>query len=104
MTDSVIEEDLTVEGNIVAKDSGVTIKGRISGDVSAKDVIVAPGGHITGKVDGTNVSVSGTISGTVSCEDLTLEQTATVEADVVSGSLSSKKGARLKGKAEVKGT
>lgn len=103
MTNAVIEEDLTIEGDLIATESIVAIRGRIMGDVRAKGIDVKPGGIVEGAVTAETVAISGTLTGSVSCNELSLTETAKVEADLSAKSLSSLKGARVVGKVEIKG-
>ena len=90
MTDSVIEEDLKIEGDLVAKNANIVVKGQIKGDVN-------------GAVTADEAQISGTLKGSVTCSNLSLSDSAQVEADVTAGSLSSQKGAKLVGQVTVKG-
>ena len=103
MPDAVIEEDLTIDGDLIAMESNVAIKGRITGDVRALAVNVQPGGVVKGTVTAERVTISGELTGTVSCTDLALNETAKVEADLTAKTLSSEKGSHLVGKVEIRG-
>ncbi len=103
MPNAVIEEDLTIEGDLIAKESNIAIKGRITGDVQAKAVDVQPGGVVKGSVSAESVTISGELTGTVSCGDLALNETARVSADLSAKTLTSMKGSRVTGKVEIKG-
>jgi cytoskeletal protein CcmA (bactofilin family) len=103
MPDAVIEEDLTIDGDLIAMESNVAIKGRITGDVRALAVNVQPGGVVKGTVTAERVTISGELTGTVSCSDLSLNETARVEADLKAKTLSSQKGSHVVGKVEIRG-
>jgi cytoskeletal protein CcmA (bactofilin family) len=103
MQNAIISEDLTIEGNLTARDSSLTILGRVTGDVSARAIDVQPSGEVTGTLAAETVTIGGRVKGQVTCSDLSLNETARVEADLVTGSLSSRKGATLAGKVQVTG-
>jgi cytoskeletal protein CcmA (bactofilin family) len=103
MHSAIISEDLTIEGDLLAKDSSLTINGKVTGDVTAKSIDVRPEGQVTGTLSAESVVIGGTVKGKVACSDLALEETARVEADLATSSLTSRKGAKLSGRVEVKG-
>lgn len=104
MPDAVIEEDLTIDGDLIAMESNVAIKGRITGDVRALSVDVQPGGIVKGSVSAERVTISGELTGNVSCSDLSLNETAKVEADMTAKTLSSTKGSHVIGRVEIRGS
>lgn len=103
MTSAIISEDLTIEGDLIAGDSSLTISGTVTGDVTARTIDIRPEGRISGTLSADQVNVGGQVSGRVTCADLLLEETARVEADLSVGTLTSRKGATLSGKVEVTG-
>lgn len=103
MQSAIISEDLTIEGDLLAKDSSLTILGTVTGDVSARAIDVQPTGVVTGTLSAETVAIGGKVKGRVNCTDLSLTETARVEADLVAEGLTSRKGATLRGKVEVKG-
>lgn len=103
MQNAVISEDLTIEGDIIARETNLTVNGQITGDVTTKTLDVKPGGTVSGKVTAESATIGGTLKGEVTCDDLTLETTARVEADLRAKALTSSKGAALTGKVEIGG-
>lgn len=103
MPDAVIEEDLTIDGDLIAKESNVAIKGKITGDVKALSVDLQPTGVVTGTVSADRVTISGQLKGSVSCTDLSLNETARVDADMTAKTLSSMKGSHVVGRIEITG-
>lgn len=103
MNSAIISDDLTIEGDLLAGDSSLTISGTVTGDVTARTIDIRPEGNVTGTLSADQVTVGGRVSGRVACGDLLLEETARVEADLSVGSLTSRKGAMLSGKVEVTG-
>ncbi|MGA9436366.1 MAG: polymer-forming cytoskeletal protein, partial [Roseobacter sp.] len=79
MTKSVIEEDLTLDGNLSSKEGGVEVKGKVLGNVTAVSVIIRDKGTIDGALTATSVSIEGRYSGTLKCEDLEVTATSDVK-------------------------
>jgi cytoskeletal protein CcmA (bactofilin family) len=103
MTRSVIEEDLTIEGNVTSKEGEIDVKGKVTGDVDARAVDVHPGGRVDGAISAEAVTIQGAQSGRIKCTELSLVKTADVKADVAARTLVSEKGARLVGKVQITG-
>ena len=103
MQSAIISEDLTIEGDLLAKESSLTILGKVTGDVSARAIDVQPTGEVSGTLSAETVVIGGRVRGRVTCAELSLAETARVEADLVAGALTSRKGATLTGKVEVTG-
>jgi cytoskeletal protein CcmA (bactofilin family) len=103
MQSAIISEDLTIEGDLLARDSSLTILGKVTGDVSARAIDVQPSGEVAGTLSAETVVIAGRVRGRVTCTELSLSETAQVEADLVAGALTSRKGAVLTGKVEVTG-
>lgn len=103
MTRSVIEEDLTIDGNVVSKDGDIEVKGKVNGDITSKSVDVSVAGQVQGVITAEAVTIRGKHAGQISCNELSLEKNAEVSADVKAQTLSSEKGARLVGKVQITG-
>jgi cytoskeletal protein CcmA (bactofilin family) len=103
MQSAIISEDLTIEGDLLARESSLTILGTVTGDVSARAIDVQQSGEVTGTLSAESIVIGGKVRGRVTCADLTLAETARVEADLATGALTSRKGAMLRGKVEVTG-
>ncbi len=103
MTRSVIEEDLTIDGNVVSKDGDIDVKGKVTGDITSRSVDVHVSGKVQGAITADAVTIQGTHSGRIECSELALEKNAEVKADVKAQTLSSEKGARLVGKVQITG-
>jgi len=103
MPHSVIEEDLTIDGNIVSAGGDVNVKGTVNGDITARSVDVAVTGQVKGAIEADMVKVQGKQSGRIKCSELALERQAEVKSDVTAQTLSSEKGARLIGKVQITG-
>ena len=103
MKNSIIEEDLTIEGNVKSEEGNVEVKGRVVGDVAAKSVVIRVSGSIDGAVKATSVTVEGNQTGSIQCSDLTLASTSTVQADVNAQTMTAESGGTLAGKLQISG-
>lgn len=101
MSRTVIEEDLSIDGNVRSEEGDILVKGRITGDVTARTVEINPGGEVTGAITADAVTIHGRQSGRIKCDELALQKDAEVKADVVAKTMSSEKGARLVGKVQI---
>ncbi len=103
MTRSVIEEDLTIEGNITSQEGEIEVKGRVKGDIASRSVDVNAGGRVEGAISAETVKIQGGHAGQIKCTELALEKDADVKADVTAQTMVSEKGARLVGKVQITG-
>ncbi|MEZ5778962.1 MAG: polymer-forming cytoskeletal protein [Paracoccaceae bacterium] len=103
MTRSVIEQDLTVDGNVTSKEGDIEVKGRVTGDIVSRSVDVHVSGQVQGAITADLVTIQGRHSGRIECSELSLQKEAEVKADVKAQTLSSEKGARLVGKVQITG-
>jgi cytoskeletal protein CcmA (bactofilin family) len=103
VNEAIISEDLTIEGDLLAKESAVLVRGRVDGNVTAKAIEIDRTGIVTGTLSADLVTISGELTGRVECADLSLSDSAKVKADLSTGTLTSSRGARLLGRVEVKG-
>ena len=67
MNATIIQEDLTIQGNLSAKDGTISIGGTVTGDVEAKTIEVLSRGKVKGGISGDDVTISGTLEGSVTC-------------------------------------
>ena len=103
MTKSIIEEDLSIDGNITAKDGDIDVKGKVKGDINARSVSVLVTGQVNGAITAQSVTLQGKHSGSIDCTELSLEKSADVKADAKAQTLTSEKGARIVGKLQITG-
>ncbi|WP_068115889.1 bactofilin family protein [Tropicimonas marinistellae] len=101
MSGTVIQEDLTIEGNLTVKDGTVSISGTVVGEIDANMVEILSSGHVTGSVTAVNVTISGALEGRVTCSELTLEERSELKADVSAQTMSMSSGAKVHGKVAV---
>ena len=64
---SVVEEDLTIEGNLEAKDGSVEVKGKVLGNVTAASVELHQTGKLDGNLTAASVSIEGSYEGILKC-------------------------------------
>lgn len=103
MASSIIEEDLKIEGNISSSEGSVDVKGSVAGDVAAEAINIQLGGSIEGALSAKKIGIEGKLTGSVKCDDLKLESTSHVRADIVAQSLTTENGAKVVGKVEITG-
>lgn len=104
MAGTIIESDLTVDGNISAPDGAISVKGRVTGDITTKTLDVANGGQVNGAVDADVVTIQGTQSGSVKCSELSLGATSQVNSQVTAKTMISEKGAKIVGEVRITGS
>ncbi|NVO58657.1 polymer-forming cytoskeletal protein [Rhodobacteraceae bacterium B1Z28] len=103
MASSIIEEDLTIEGNVSSSGGSVDVKGHVVGDVSADAITVRLSGSVDGALSAKKITIEGKHNGSLSCDDLQLASTSWVQADVVARTMATESGARVVGKVEITG-
>lgn len=103
MTQSTIEEDLTIDGNVTSESGDVHVKGTVNGDIKARSVDVHAMGQVKGAIEAERVRIQGRQSGRIKCSELALDHEAEVKSDVTAQTLASEKGARLVGKVQITG-
>ena len=100
---SVIEEDLTLEGDVKSKEGTIEVKGKVLGNVAAASVLLYQSGTISGAVTATSVSLEGRYQGTLKCDDLRVAATSNVEGDFSASTIKTESGAIFVGKVNVSG-
>ena len=103
MANSIIEEDLIIEGNISSSEGSVDVKGKVIGDLAARSVTVHLGGSIDGALSATSVVVECEHSGQLQCDDLKLASTSSVKADISAQTMSTESGAKIEGTVKIGG-
>lgn len=100
---SVIEEDLTVEGDVKSTKGTVEVKGKVLGNVEAASVSLHQSGDIDGAITASSVSLQGDYKGTLKCDDLHVAATSNVKGDVSAKTMTTERGAILIGKVNIAG-
>lgn len=94
---SVLASDLVVEGDVTS-DGPVDVHGRIVGSARAPEVVIASTGQIEGTVSAHDLSVLGSVSGSVTARHVQLSPSAVVHADVLHERIAIDAGAQLEGR------
>ena len=94
---SVLGTDVVITGNVAAT-ADIHIDGRVDGDVSCGNLIQGAESHINGSVVAESARLAGTIEGSVSIRQLTIERSARISGDVEYEALSIENGASIDGR------
>ncbi len=94
---SLISQDVTITGDI-GSEGTVEIMGRVEGKIAARVVVVGTEGSINGSVAAETVDLRGSLTGKLSCANLTLRATAQVQADVNYQIVTIESGAQIEGR------
>ena len=103
MAATVIQEDLTIQGDLVAKEGDISISGKVTGDIGARNVEILAQGSVKGGISADEVKIAGRLEGSVNCKALALEEKSDVKADVTAGSMTMSSGATISGRVEARG-
>jgi cytoskeletal protein CcmA (bactofilin family) len=103
MDDTIIQADLTIEGDLVAKGGTNLIGGHVGGDIKTRLVEFLALGAVEGGINAEEVAITGRLQGSVKCEALSLNEESSVSADVTAGTMTMKSGAELTGHVSVRG-
>jgi cytoskeletal protein CcmA (bactofilin family) len=94
---SQISADLTIIGNLISQ-GVVQVDGEVLGDLHATVILVGENARVTGNVVATEVTVRGTVQGSVRGNRVLLQSTSKVEGDVFHQQLGIEQGAFFEGK------
>ncbi len=103
MSASMIQEDLTIQGNLVAKGGAISVGGKVTGDLDAKSVEVLAQGSVKGEIKAEEVKIAGLVEGSVKCNSLSLDEKSELKADVTAGTMTMSSGAKISGRVEARG-
>lgn len=87
----------------MTKDGVISISGRVTGDVDATSIEILSPGKVQGKINATEVVISGSLAGSVKCKSLALEEKSDVKADIAAETMKMSSGAKIKGHIEAQG-
>jgi len=96
-SETVISNDITVEGNI-SSTGRLRLEGTVQGDISGTAVTVADGGQVTGSVLADEVAIFGQVSGTVRGREVMLYKSARVDGDIVHQGIGMEMGTHYEGR------
>ncbi|MFA3919856.1 bactofilin family protein [Ruegeria hyattellae] len=99
----MIEEDLTIEGNVSSSGGSVDVRGHVVGDVSAEMITIQLSGSVDGALSARKITVEGKHKGSLNCDALMLASTSQVQADVSAKTMTTESGAKVSGKVAVTG-
>lgn len=103
VAETVIQEDMTIQGNLVAKDGAISVGGKVTGDIDARSVGVLAKGVVKGAIGADEVRIAGLLEGSVKCGALALDEESELKADVTAGSMTMSSGAKISGRVEARG-
>lgn len=94
---SVLGGDIVITGNISAT-ADLHIDGRVDGDVRCGALVLGGDGAISGNLHAESARIAGTVDGTVSVRQLTVERAARIRGDVEYENIAIENGARIDGR------
>lgn len=94
---SVIGPDMVITGNVKAQ-ADLHVEGRIEGDIDCGNLVQGPGSLVQGQVRADSARIAGTIEGSVTVRQLTVEKGARIVGDVEYDSLTIETGAQIDGR------
>ncbi|MGZ2259067.1 bactofilin family protein [Roseobacter sp. A03A-229] len=103
MADSIIEEDMKIEGNVTSSKGSIEVKGIVVGDVTAEALVVLQSGSIDGALSAKTIAIEGKHKGSLKCDDLTFAASSHVQADVTAQTMTTESGAKVVGKVNITG-
>lgn len=103
MSETIIQSDLKIRGNLKAKEGTISVGGNVTGDVDARSVGILNEGVVKGAVEASDVKIAGLLEGSVRCDALTLEENSEVKADVTARTMTMSSGAKISGRVEARG-
>lgn len=96
-TYSVLGPDLSVQGNLTAT-ADLHIDGKVEGDIACASLVLGESGIVLGAVRVQTARLAGTVKGSLEADQLTIERTARIEADVAYDALTIEQGAQVDGR------
>jgi len=99
LEETIISADFTIIGNVISKQK-VTVDGTIHGDMHCASLVVAENANIIGSIVANDVTISGTVMGSVFGHKTMLNSTAHVEGDIFHQGLAIELGAVFEGRSQ----
>lgn len=99
---SFIGGEVTITGNIKAG-GDMHIDGAVEGDLACATLMLGASGRVTGNIVADRATIAGSVDGTVSAKELTVEKTARISGDVSYANIAIENGARVDGRLAQRG-
>jgi cytoskeletal protein CcmA (bactofilin family) len=93
---SLLASDLVIEGDVVSA-GPVEVQGRVTGSLRSPEVTVAGTGRIEGHVSALDLTVLGSIEGSIEAALVSLGTGAVVQAEITHDRIAIEAGARVEG-------
>ena len=93
---SVISKNLKITGDLVG-DGDIHVSGTIGGNIKCGNLTVGEGAGVEGQIEATQVSIHGSVHGSINAKTVALHRTAKVVGDVAHETLEVESGAVLDG-------
>jgi cytoskeletal protein CcmA (bactofilin family) len=94
---SLIGGDVTINGDITAT-VDLHIDGVVEGDISCAALVQGPDSRIHGQVTARHARLAGTVTGSITAEELIVEDSARITGDIVYDRISIAPGSRIDGR------
>lgn len=98
---SLIGSDVVITGNMAAT-VDLHIDGRIEGDTSCAALVQGPDSVIRGNLTAKTARIAGTVEGSITADELTIERSARITGDCSYARMSIKAGAQVEGRFSIK--
>ena len=92
---STLLSDVSVEGNIVEKDS-IIIDAKVNGDIKSESIITHSNSIVNGNINSKSASLGGRLKGNVNSDTISIKKTADIDGVLNQRILSVQEGANLK--------
>ncbi len=87
---------MLITGNIVCT-GALEVLGRVTGEIHAAKLVVCEGAKVEGKITAQDAVVKGTFSGTIHANNVKLERSAVVDAEIFNKTLTIEQDAQFEG-------
>ncbi len=67
---SIINENVSIEGNILGKESNLLIRGNVKGDIKAKKITIAKEGKVFADIETETILINGQFEGSIKADNL----------------------------------
>jgi cytoskeletal protein CcmA (bactofilin family) len=88
---------MTITGNVVCDQGAVQVLGTVTGELRVADLVVGAGGKVEGDIYALDLTVEGSVKGTIHANHVNLHDGATVAGDIYHSSLKIDRNALFEG-------